>query len=69
MMRAMARRWRFLLGFILFSPTYALLTYRSTRTSDIDAGRHVTRRSSLWQLGPEGWRLRFHQGTPIDEDA
>lgn len=24
------------------------------------------RRMSLWQRTPDGWRMRFHQGTPVD---
>lgn len=46
------------------TPETALLTYRS-------AGVHTgtgmvlhTLRSSLWLLGPVGWQLRYHQGTP-----
>jgi len=25
------------------------------------------RRSSLWSRTPDGWVLRFHQGTPYDD--
>jgi hypothetical protein len=27
------------------------------------------RRSSIWSRTPDGWVLRFHQGTPIPDDA
>ncbi len=26
-------------------------------------------RSSIWVWGPDGWRLRFHQGTPLPAPA
>lgn len=35
-----------------------LLTYTLTQP-----GR-TTRRMSLWRLGPDGWQVVFHQGTP-----
>ena len=41
-----------------------LLTYKSAHISnDGELSRH-TFRSSLWQQTPDGWQLRFHQGTP-----
>ncbi|BEV71964.1 hypothetical protein THUN1379_14460 [Paludibacterium sp. THUN1379] len=44
--------------------TAALLTYRSSeRDEQGHVGRH-TLRSSLWLKGPQGWQMRFHQGTP-----
>lgn len=46
----------------------ALLTYKS---ADCQAGklqRH-TLRSSLWKLGPSGWQMLFHQGTPTEAFA
>ena len=27
------------------------------------------RRCSIWSRTPQGWRLRFHQGTPLDNGA
>lgn len=36
-----------------------LLTYRTVRP-----GR-ATLRSSIWRQDPEGWRIVFHQGTPV----
>ena len=43
-----------------------LLTYLSAHiNSEGELSRH-TFRSSLWQLSPQGWQVRFHQGTPID---
>jgi hypothetical protein len=40
----------------------ALVTYvsRVTYGSDIE----VANRSSLWSRHPDGWKIRFHQGTP-----
>ncbi|MDE3056698.1 MAG: DUF4440 domain-containing protein [Bacteroidota bacterium] len=39
-----------------------LVTYVSEVQSDT---LEVTNRSSLWLRTPNGWRLRFHQGTPV----
>jgi hypothetical protein len=36
-----------------------LVTYVS------DDGERRCNRSSLWRLTPDGWRVYFHQGTPI----
>ncbi len=48
----------------LITPGVALLTYESWRL-DRSGGRiRETLRSSLWIETPDGWRLRFHQGTP-----
>jgi hypothetical protein len=41
----------------------ALLTYRSANVAaDATRGRH-TWRSSVWLRTPQGWQLRYHQGT------
>jgi hypothetical protein len=48
----------------IFGDTQALLTYRSAHIGpDGELQRHALR-ASLWQRGPEGWRVAFHQGTP-----
>lgn len=45
------------------APGVALLSYRSAhRAADGGLQRH-TLRSSLWLHTPQGWQLRFHQGT------
>jgi len=51
----------------LVHPDVALVTY----DSDVayPTGRQRARRSSLWVRSNAGWRLRFHQGTPIPEPA
>lgn len=36
-----------------------ILTYVSTMSGS------SARRSSLWQVFPEGWRIVFHQGTKL----
>ncbi len=42
-----------------------LVTYRSVRT-DLESGKVLqARRSSIWILRADGWKMRFHQGTPI----
>jgi hypothetical protein len=40
-----------------------LITYISETGED---EVRICRRSSLWIATPAGWRLRFHQGTPVD---
>lgn len=40
-----------------------LVTYISEVYYD---GLSVSNRSSLWLKTPEGWKLRFHQGTPVN---
>ena len=40
-----------------------MLTYLSVQS------HRTCRRMSLWQYTPDGWRLRFHQGTPIQTDS
>lgn len=45
-----------------------LLTYKSTQHGGaIGVGVH-TLRSSIWLLGPAGWQVIFHQGTPAGRD-
>lgn len=44
----------------------ALLTYRSARMADDGSVSLVTHRSSIWQRTADGWKIRFHQGTPAD---
>ena len=51
----------------LVHPNVALVTYESDVA--YPSGRERARRSSLWTRSPEGWQLRFHQGTPIPAHA
>ena len=44
----------------------ALLTYRSETTYPGSATALISRRSSVWQRIDGEWRLRFHQGTPVE---
>ncbi len=48
---------------VLLAPDLVHLTYES-----VIAGRRA-RRSSLWRKGEgdTGWRLYYHQGTPVPE--
>jgi len=48
----------------LLHPDVAQVTYNSAVTYDGVVQR--ARRSSIWSRTPEGWVLRFHQGTPYD---
>lgn len=43
-----------------------LLTYRSAHMSVDGALSKHAFRSSLWLSTSQGWKIRFHQGTPID---
>lgn len=45
------------------APGVALATYTSVLRQGDRTLR--ARRASLWVRGDDGWRLRFHQGTPI----
>jgi hypothetical protein len=31
----------------------------------LDEPDRVTRRSTIWRRAPEGWKIVFHQGTPV----
>jgi hypothetical protein len=44
----------------------ALLTYLSAHKGPSGEPYRRTLRSSLWVAGEAGWRMRFHQGTPVD---
>ena len=50
----------------LLSSDIALVTYNSRATFDgvLEKGR----RSSIWSRAAEGWILRFHQGTPYEDE-
>lgn len=43
-----------------------LLTYRSAHISPSGTLSRHSFRSSVWQLTEQGWKLRFHQGTPTE---
>jgi len=47
----------------------ALLTYRSAHVNADGLRHRHTLRSSLWQRSARGWQMRFHQGTPTEDDA
>lgn len=44
----------------------ALLTYRSARIADSGEIHRHTLRSSIWMRTSDGWKIRFHQGTPTE---
>jgi hypothetical protein len=46
----------------LLAPRVALATYRAVR--HVEPPQH-TLRSSIWMESVAGWRLVFHQGTPV----
>jgi len=47
----------------------ALLTYISAHRTEAGEIHRCTLRSSLWLRNNEGWRIRFHQGTPINDSS
>jgi len=47
----------------------ALLNYTSFNVDTTGKPAGYTLRSSLWLQTSNGWQLRFHQGTPVDETA
>ena len=44
----------------------ALLTYRSARVNQSGELYRHAERSSIWLRAPQGWQLRFHQGTATE---
>jgi len=46
------------------SADVALLTYRSANVDAAGTVSKYTLRASVWMRTPDGWKLRFHQGTP-----
>ncbi len=49
----------------LLGAEVALVTYRAVRSAD--GRRQRSLRSSLWRHDPSGWRMVFHQGTPLPD--
>lgn len=48
----------------LLSADVAQVTYHSAVT--VEGTVHYARRCSIWSRTSDGWRLRFHQGTPYE---
>jgi glyoxylase I family protein len=48
-------------------PDTVLVTYEAVVDAEPGPGRR-TSRSSIWLFLDGGWRLRFHQGTPVPDD-
>lgn len=44
----------------------ALLTYRSAHVDENGVLDRWAHRASLWLRAEEGWKMRFHQGTPAE---
>ncbi len=51
------------------TPEICLAMYVTVGARSSDGVRVRSRRSSIWLRHGERWRLRFHQGTPLVEDA
>jgi hypothetical protein len=48
------------------TPKLAILFYRSAHIDPAGSLERHTIRSSIWQSTEQGWRVRFHQGTPCE---
>ena len=48
-------------------PEVALLTYRSAHVGSAGQLFRETLRTSVWVETATGWRMRFHQGTPVED--
>lgn len=46
------------------APGLALLTYRSAHVAPDGSLEAHALRTSIWQRTGDGWKMRFHQGTP-----
>lgn len=42
-----------------------LVTYRTVHTKTKTGTQQAALRSSIWHKEEKGWRMRFHQGTPV----
>jgi len=51
----------------LLAPEVVLATYRSASLTNGTGPTSYALRSSVWRLEDRGWRMVFHQGTPIEE--
>jgi hypothetical protein len=51
------------------APDVALSTFRVVRTPQSGAPTQRSLRVSIWQKQAAGWRMIFHQGTPVPETA
>jgi hypothetical protein len=49
-------------GLCCLGPDTYLLTYTLRQEN------RVTRRATIWQLAPEGWRVLYHQGTIVSAE-
>lgn len=52
-------------GFTVAEPAPAVVLVTYVSRVHYDDGLLMANRSSLWIRGADGWRLRFHQGTPV----
>jgi hypothetical protein len=48
-------------------PSTWLLSYRLQQ--ELPSGSRITRRTTLWKQSAAGWRILFHQGTPVNPVA
>jgi hypothetical protein len=53
----------------VISSGVALVTYRSAHVDAMGKRSRVTLRSSLWIETAAGWQMRFHQGTPSEQNT
>lgn len=62
-----ALRWRLLeVEVLALGEGLGMLRYLARRAGTEGGG---SRRVSLWQQGPQGWQLRFHQATRVAQES
>ncbi|MCX5659804.1 MAG: DUF4440 domain-containing protein [Planctomycetota bacterium] len=49
------------------APDVVLLTYKSAQVGAAGLLERQTLRASVWNRGPAGWQMIFHQGTPASD--
>lgn len=52
--------------FAALDENVVLITYRSAHFDDANQEPRHSLRSSIWHKTREAWKLRFHQGTPVE---
>ena len=53
-------------NFVSLSESVVLLTYQSAHVVNESSENRLSLRSSIWQKTGPHWKLRFHQGTPVE---
>jgi hypothetical protein len=64
--RSPSRVWSEAYQLAILADGVALLTYRTAHADETGSLSRHTLRSSIWVRTPDGWQVRFHQGTPTE---